>query len=58
LLEGEHASHFFLHWLDVASPLAIGGLWLWMFLTQLRERPLLAAGDPYLRESLESGGHH
>ena len=58
LLEGEHVSHFFVHWLDVAAPLAIGGLWLWMFLTQLRQKPLLAAGDPYLRESLETGGGH
>jgi hypothetical protein len=58
LLEGEHVSHFFIHWLDVAAPLAIGGLWVWMFLTQLRARPLLAVGDPYLRESLASGGGH
>jgi hypothetical protein len=59
MLAGEHESHFFVHWLDVAAPLAIGGLWLWMFFTQLRQRPLLAAGDPYLRESLASGagGH-
>jgi hypothetical protein len=30
-----------------------------MFFTQLRRRPLLAVGDPYLRESLASagGGH-
>ena len=26
--EGEHVSHFFVHWLDLAAPLAIGGLWL------------------------------
>ena len=58
LLEGEHESHFFVHWLDLAAPLAIGGLWLWMFFTELRKRPMLAAGDPYLREALESGGHH
>jgi len=58
LLAGEHASHFFVHWLDVAAPLAIGGLWLWMFCTELRQRPLLATGDPYLREALQSGGGH
>jgi hypothetical protein len=58
LLAGEHASHFFVHWLDLAAPLAIGGLWLWMFLTELRQRPLLATGDPYLREALETGGGH
>ena len=42
LLAGEHASHFFVHWLDLAAPLAIGGLWFWMFFTELRQRPLLA----------------
>ena len=56
LLTGEHASHFFVHPLDLAAPLAIGGLWVWMFFTELRRRPLLATGDPYLRESLASGG--
>ena len=59
LLDGEHVSHFFVHWLDLAAPLAIGGFWVWMFFTQLRQRPLLATGDPYLRQALESGagGH-
>ena len=55
---GEHASHFFIYWTDLAAPLAIGGLWVWMFFTQLKQRPLFAAGDPYLREALESGGGH
>jgi len=58
LLTGEHESHFFVHWLDLAAPLAIGGLWLWMFFTELGKRPMLATGDPYLRESLASGGGH
>ena len=49
---------FFVHWLDLAAPLAIGGLWLWMFFTQLAQRPLLAFADPYLREALESTGGH
>jgi hypothetical protein len=57
-MAGEHASHFFLYWTDVAAPLAIGGLWVWMFFTQLKQRPLFPAGDPYLRESLESAGGH
>ncbi len=57
-LTGEHESHFYVHWLDVAAPVAIGGLWLWMFFTQLAQRPLLAVGDPYLREALESTGGH
>jgi hypothetical protein len=58
LLAGEHASHFFVHWTDLAAPLAVGGLWLWMFFSQLEKRPLLATGDPYLREALETGGGH
>jgi hypothetical protein len=59
LAEGEAVSHFFVHWLDLGAPLAVGGLWFWMFLTELRKRPMLAAGDPYLRESLATaGGHH
>jgi hypothetical protein len=58
MLKGEHVSHLFVHWTDLAAPLAIGGLWVWMFLTELRRRPLLAASDPYLRQALESGGGH
>ena len=58
MLEGEHASGFFVHWLDLAAPLAVGGLWLWMFLTQLAQRPLVAFADPYLREALQSSGGH
>jgi hypothetical protein len=56
--EGEHVSRFFVHWLDLAAPLAIGGLWVWMFFTQLGRRPLFPAGDPYLREALQSSGGH
>jgi len=58
LLAEEHEAGFYVHWLDLAAPLAIGGLWLWMFFTQLAQRPLLAFGDPYLREALESTGGH
>ncbi|MDA1183816.1 MAG: hypothetical protein O2930_04110 [Acidobacteria bacterium] len=55
---GEHEGGFYLHWLDLAAPLAVGGLWAWMFFTQLAQRPLLAFRDPYLRESLETTGGH
>jgi hypothetical protein len=57
-LAGEHESVVFVHWLDLAAPLAIGGLWLWMFFTQLAQQPLLAFRDPYLREALETTGGH
>ena len=55
---GEHGSVFFVNWLDVVTPVAIGGLWFWMFFTQLRQRPLLPIGDPYLASALESTGGH
>jgi hypothetical protein len=56
---GEEAvSRFFVYWTDLAAPLAIGGLWLWMFFTELGKRPLFPMGDPYLAESLRSGGGH
>ena len=58
VLAGAHTSVPFIHWLDLAAPLAIGGLWVWMFFTQLRQRPLLPIGDPYLPEALESAGGH
>jgi hypothetical protein len=58
MMAGEHEGGFYLHWLDLAAPLAVGGLWAWMFFTQLAQRPLLAFRDPYLRESLaKTGGH-
>ena len=55
---GEHESHFFVHWLDLAAPLAIGGLWLWMFFTQLAQRPLLAVRRSVPARVAESGGGH
>jgi hypothetical protein len=58
-LVGEHFTTLFFHWTDLAAPLAMGGLWMWAFYGYLAQRPLFALGDPYLRESLESGagGH-
>ena len=55
---GEPEAGFHLHWLDLAAPLTVGGLWLWMFFTQLAQRPLLAFRDPCLREALEATGGH
>ena len=57
-LPGEQVSHLFFHWTDLAAPAAIGGLWVWMFFTELGKRPLFAAGDPYLRESLATASGH
>jgi hypothetical protein len=34
------------HWLDIAVPVGFGGLWLFVFVWQLRQWPLLAPNDP------------
>jgi hypothetical protein len=45
------------HWLDVAAPAGIGGIWLWMYLRELRSQPLLPLHDPYMQEAFEHVGH-
>jgi hypothetical protein len=37
---------FALHWMDVAAPLGIGGVWLAYFMRQLKRAPLLPLHDP------------
>ena len=43
---GHEAVPLTLHWLDVAAPLGLGGLWLFFFARELRRRPLLPVGEP------------
>ena len=43
--------------LDLATPLAVGGVFLWLFTGQVGRRPLLPPNDPRLAEAL-AGGHH
>jgi hypothetical protein len=40
---------------DFAAPLALLGLWLWYFLTQLEKRPLMPINNPNLEEALQHG---
>lgn len=54
----ERGAHLFVHWLDVAAPIGIGGIWSWQFLAQLTERPLLPIRDPQLAQALEHAGGH
>jgi hypothetical protein len=55
LVAPDLASHGALsvHWLDVALPLGVGGLWLAAFARQLKGRSLLPVGEPEIRELLE-----
>jgi len=45
-----------IHALDLATTLAVGGLWLALFARELRSRPLLPLGDPEIRELMEEAG--
>jgi hypothetical protein len=43
---------FRMHWLDIAAPAGVGGLWLWLFIHQLKQRPLVPLHDVRLKEAL------
>ncbi|MBP7415023.1 MAG: hypothetical protein KA831_00080 [Pyrinomonadaceae bacterium] len=49
---------FFISWLDIVAPIAIGGIWLWWFFGQLLKRPMVPAKDPYFEEAVEHGHGH
>ena len=43
------------HLTDYGTLIGIGGLWMWLFLSQLKKRPLLPLHDPRLEEVLHHG---
>ncbi len=53
-----HPGRFYLHWMDLLAPLAIGGIWLALWLRELRHAPLLALNDPAFTHLLEAGNEH
>lgn len=44
------------NWMDVAAPIALGGIWISAFFGQLKRRPLVPLHDPRLEESLSVAG--
>ncbi|HXG93301.1 MAG TPA: hypothetical protein VNN73_13210 [Blastocatellia bacterium] len=53
-----HEGAFTLHWMDFVVPIGIGGIWLAYFAYQLKQRPLIPIGDPYLEDALaHTSGH-
>jgi hypothetical protein len=46
------------HWLDFVAPIALGGVWLALFLWQLGTRPLVPITEPTLQEAIEAGASH
>ena len=49
-----HPHGIFIHWMDVLAPIGIGGIWIAVFIWQLKGRPLLPLHDPRLQEAF----HH
>jgi hypothetical protein len=49
--------HFPIHWMDIAIPAGLFGLWLFMFIRNLRTRALLPLNDPFFKESFVHEAH-
>jgi hypothetical protein len=53
IVEPTHRTHgFALYWTDFAAFLGIGGIWIYVYLGQLRRRPLLPLRDPRVAEPM------
>lgn len=60
VLPSFHETRLSVHWLDLIAPIALGGIWLAVFVWQLKQRPLVPpAVLPALREKAENAheGH-
>ncbi|MBI2876766.1 MAG: hypothetical protein HYY20_07785 [Candidatus Tectomicrobia bacterium] len=50
-----HREGLYVHWLDLAAPIGIGGIWMAVFTWYLKGRPLLPLHDPRLPEVARHG---
>ena len=48
----EFDHHLTFHWLDLATVVGVGGVWLWLYLWQLKKRPIVAVGSRAFEEAL------
>ena len=59
LLGPEHGKELLaVHWLDFVAPIAVGGIWVALFLWQLGTRSLIPINEPTLQEAIEAGAGH
>jgi hypothetical protein len=49
--------HIPFHWLSFVAPIAIGGIWMWLFVAQLKTQPLLPLHDPRFHDGISSQAH-
>jgi hypothetical protein len=47
-----------LHWMDFAVPAGLFGVWLFVYVAELRKRPALPVHDPYFAEAMAVHGGH
>ncbi len=45
------------HWMDIAIPVGLVGIWVFLFVRQLRSRPLLPLNDPFFKEAFAHEAH-
>ena len=48
---------FPIHWMDIALPVGLAGVWMFLFARNLRSRALLPLNDPFFKEALAHDGH-
>ena len=48
---------FPIHWLDIALPVGLTGVWVFLFARNLRSRPLLPLNDPFFKEAFAHDAH-
>jgi hypothetical protein len=48
---------FPIHWMDIAVPVGLAGVWLFVFARNLRSRALMPLNDPYFKEAFAHETH-
>ncbi|HXG54623.1 MAG TPA: hypothetical protein VNJ03_04530 [Vicinamibacterales bacterium] len=46
-----------IHWMDIAVPAGLVGIWLFLFTRHLRSRALMPLNDPYFKEAFAHDAH-
>ena len=52
-VEPAYHSRVYVHWLDFAAPIGLGGVWVGLLLRQIKRCPLVPEHDPRIAEALE-----
>ena len=45
------------HWMDIAIPVGLVGLWTFLFIRQFRAKALFPVNDPYFKETFAHEAH-